>query len=227
VQNDSILVTPFKNWLFDARSYVLTSDDSPMAVVVDPGNPDIGEICEFLASCRKTLGFVLLTHEHFDHVAGVNSLRMQYGFELLSSGACSQALTDPKENFSRYLTGADFACSPADITCEALGDHLDWAGMTVKFLHTPGHSRGSICIVVGSHLFAGDTLIQGVGTVTKLPGGNKEALRKSVETLMRGLGGNILVHPGHGSEFYFREIKPEIVLGMRHRVLPELPSGGL
>lgn len=209
-----MIVNSFNNPLYQEQTYVLSQENYPAAIIIDPGNSDISEIRNFLRSKGKSVGHIVLTHEHFDHIAGVKELRREYECQLICSLECSKAITDSRKNYSRYLTGVDFVCPPADITCESLNGILKWNESTLRFLITPGHSPGSICIAVEMCLFAGDTLIRDIPTVTKFPGGDKTALRHSINTIMEEMDKNTKIFPGHGKEFYLRDVRLEAVLGL-------------
>ena len=79
----------------------------------------------------------------------------------------------------------------------AEGDQLTLAGIPVTVLETPGHTPGSVCLVMEQHLFSGDTLFAGSCGRTDLPGGNARAMRDSLARLA-SLKENYQVHPGHG-----------------------------
>lgn len=196
-------------------TYVVAIAGSREALVVDPGDPNMEKPVRFLESRNMTAGTVVLTHEHYDHIAGVSTLKRRYGSRLICSQACAENLGEPKRNFSRYLTGSDYACPPPDATCEDLDWSLRWNGLEVRFIPTPGHSPGSICIAAGPYLFTGDTLIRDTRTVTKLPGGDKRALEASIKSILGTFPGDTRVYPGHGEDFLLREVEVETVLKKR------------
>lgn len=192
---------------FGSRAYVVTRTDAPGAVVVDPGDEQTTAIRARLLQNGGTLDYIVLTHEHIDHVGGVNSLKQDFDCRLVCSRACAQALDKPQSNFSRYLTVADYTISAPDVVFDAPESVLVWGHERMRLLSTPGHSLGSICIAVDSLLFSGDTLIRDTRTVTKLPGGDKLALKESLELIHRSFGPDTTVYPGHGEPFRLGEWK--------------------
>ena len=86
-----------------------------------------------------------------------------------------------------------------DIYIDQLEETFFIEEIPVKILHTPGHSPGSVCILVENNIFTGDTLMKGLLGRTDLPGGNKQDLTLSLEKL-KDLPGNIIIYPGHGPE---------------------------
>jgi len=84
---------------------------------------------------------------------------------------------------------------------------MKWYNISLHFFKTPGHSSGSICIHFRNNLFSGDTILQNSKTVVKLPGGDKEALRKSLLLIFRTFDPSTIIFPGHGDSFKLSEIK--------------------
>lgn len=200
-QDDAaIKVCAIENPPYGSMTYVL-SGPRGKGLVIDPGGRDTAPLVDYLQAARLEIAFVILTHEHFDHIAGLETIRREYRCPLICSRACSAAITDPKLNFSRYLLGRDIVCGAADQFCEDLGWTLEWEGLSAEFIESPGHSPGGICLAIGQRLFTGDTLLPEVKRVTKLPGGNKVTLEKSLESLFWRFGPGTKVYPGHGRPF--------------------------
>ena len=87
----------------------------------------------------------------------------------------------------------------------ACGDVLELAGLTIRVMHTPGHTPGSVCLMVDDTIFSGDTLFAGSCGRTDLPGGNQKTLFASLLRLA-DLEGEYTVRPGHsGSTVLSRE----------------------
>jgi glyoxylase-like metal-dependent hydrolase (beta-lactamase superfamily II) len=84
----------------------------------------------------------------------------------------------------------------ADLLVED-GDELELGDQTVRVLHTPGHSRGGICLLAGSHLFSGDTLFVGSVGRTDLPGASWKVLSASLREKVLSLPGDTRLWPGH------------------------------
>jgi hydroxyacylglutathione hydrolase len=208
----SITVTPFSNPPYGSQTYVVTQHGYGTAVVIDPGSSDARAVADLLEKQHKRLDCIILTHEHFDHIAGVNVLKQQYACKLICSRECSSRMVDPKKNLSRYLIKQDYTCCAADYTCEELHHQLNWGGLFIGFIATPGHTAGSISVAIQDNLFTGDTLVFNTKTVVKLPGGNKQHLHKSIHFILAQFDTNTLVHPGHGACFRLEEIDKEKIL---------------
>lgn len=143
------------------------------AAVVDPG--DAGPVVEILEREGLRLRHVLLTHHHFDHVAGTDALRARYGAEVL--GAAHDA---------HRLPALDRALVP--------GEPLSVGAWDVRVLDVPGHTRGHIAYAVADALFAGDTLFSfGCGRLFE---GTADEMWSSLCAL-RDLPGSTRVFCGH------------------------------
>jgi hydroxyacylglutathione hydrolase len=186
----AIVVDP----MYDQNCYVLRRRDTSAALVVDAGLQHarvLGLLDKHGLRCER----VLLTHGHPDHVSGVPAVK--------SAHACPAALhRDDLEQLAalHFLPGV-----PADTPDVEIDEHLEdgqvlrWHDLDIEVLHTPGHTRGSVCFRVGRDLVAGDTLFQrGVGR-SDLPGGSWPALVFSIEQRLYTLPPDTVVHPGHGS----------------------------
>ena len=167
--------------LYQTNTYLLANDTE--AVVIDPGY-EADTILDALAG--KTLKAILLTHGHFDHVGAVKELVAETGCEV-------------------WIHAAE-ATQPPMVTAGPLyfthtydeGDTVSpIAGLELTVLHTPGHTPGSVCLLMGKEMFSGDTLFACSFGRTDLPGGDP---RKMMESLRRlaSLQGNFFIHPGHG-----------------------------
>ena len=173
------------------NTYVVSAEGSESCVVIDPG-------AEFAAvegaACGRSVTAVILTHAHFDH--------MLYAMPWLSRGAKlyihekdASALSDPELNASAMMR-ARLVLPEADVLLHD-GDVISEAGMELTVVHTPGHTPGSMCLLSGQTLFAGDTMFyNGYGRVD-LPGGNNMQMAMSLKRLL-ALDPETVVYPGHG-----------------------------
>ena len=192
---------------FNSNCYVITDQHLNRTIVIDPGSANLQ------LQISGGIDYILLTHEHMDHLAGVNILMEEYHCKLLCTKLCSQVIADPRKNFSRYIKGKDYVCGPSDLLWEDIHDELHWNGNTIKCIRTPGHSPSSVCLALCNYLFTGDTLIFDLPTVTKLPGGDKKALRSSIDFIIENFSPATTIYPGHGDPFLLRDINRKIVFG--------------
>ncbi len=192
----AIVVDP----MFDQNCYVLHRRDTDHVLVVDPGlqHPRTLALLEQRAlHCDR----ILLTHGHPDHVNGVPAVKAAHG--------CAAAIhPDDREQLEavRHLPGVPFDLP--EIVCEEDlhdGEMLRWHDLDIEVVHTPGHTRGSVCFRVGPDLLSGDTLFhRGVGRCD-LPGGSWPALIFSIEHRIYTLPPETVVYPGHGQKTVVEE----------------------
>jgi glyoxylase-like metal-dependent hydrolase (beta-lactamase superfamily II) len=195
----SLELITYRRGLLDSNCYLIYDREHNRAVVIDPGLKDMNGAEEFIDSRGCILDYIILTHEHIDHIIGVNRLKEKYHSKIICSAAASRGIISPMLNLSNFLCEGKYICAPADITPELKDDYtFKWYGSNITILGTPGHSRGSICVLVNGWLFSGDTILPGVETVTRLPGGNRNDLRKSLEKLAGILDKIREMYPGHG-----------------------------
>ena len=164
--------------------YIIHDENSTACCVIDPGyTPDI--VLDKADALGLTVEAILLTHGHFDHVGGVKEIAAETGCKVY---LCPEDLSMPP----MFTAGRLFYTHTY-----GEGDTLHLAGLTIQVLHTPGHTPGSLCLLVEDTLFSGDTLFAGSCGRTDLPGGDYAAIRKSLARLA-SLETNCWVRPGHG-----------------------------
>lgn len=185
-----------------SNCFVVFENRSTHCIIIDPGTSDNKELVCYLEKNNLNPIYIILTHQHFDHIWGVNDLRNRFlDIKVISNKICSEMITNSKDNCSLFYDQIGFKVSTADIITEQMNDCLKYEEYTIKFYNTPGHSSGSICFIIGNNIFTGDTLIYNEKTITKLPTGSKEDLLQTNLVLNSLKGLNLTVYPGHGEIF--------------------------
>jgi len=175
-------------------------------LLIDPGSEDSSNIFLILQNKQLTVEYIFLTHEHFDHIWSVNAVLEKFPKAfLVCSKECGEKIVDRKKNCSLFYDQKGFELPKPSMTTEELSKGLQWYDYKINFLYTPGHSFGSICIQINEYLFTGDTLIPNEKTITKLPGGSADALKKSINDLNLLKSKNLIIYPGHGNSVFFDE----------------------
>jgi hydroxyacylglutathione hydrolase len=173
-------------------SYLIGDAGRREAVVVDPAYAP-NELLDVLAADDMRLTGVLVTHHHPDHVGGDLFGHSLGGLaDLLASNPVPVHVQRDEAEWVRRTTGV----SAGDLTEHDNDDEVRVGDVPIRLLHTPGHTPGSQCFLLDGKLIAGDTLfLQGCGR-TDFPGGDVDALYRSLQRLAE-LTGDPVVHPGH------------------------------
>lgn len=182
-------------------------------IVVDPGSKSNDDLFAFLEEGSLVPQYIVLTHEHFDHCWGVNELEEKFGVPVVCSELCAECIQFEKRNCSVfYDNNVRFVITSETISVESLNYVLPFAGTKLSFFETPGHTKASICFTVGRGLFSGDTLLGNLRTVTKLPTGSLNSLKKSIDFIAKLKGQELIVYPGHGNTFLLDDYNLERAL---------------
>lgn len=166
---------------YQTNTYILQNENH--CVIIDPGyEPDM--ILAFLQAHGLTADAILLTHGHFDHVGGVR--------QLAADLECPVYIHEADLSLPPQLTAGMLYYT--DLYTE--GDQLLLAGLSIRVMHTPGHTPGSVCLLCDDVMFSGDTLFSGSCGRTDLPGGSWTTIAQSLKRLA-ALKKNYRVYPGH------------------------------
>ena len=179
---------------FGSNCYVLLSDGH--AAVIDP-SANASTVLDTVSSHGAVLDFILLTHGHFDHIMSLDDLRDGSGAPALIHASDAELLPDAQKNAFYYFFQKENAYRPAERTLEN-GEELILGSTHIKVIHTPGHTRGSVCYLCdGDTLLTGDTLFASGFGRFDLYGGDARTLFCSLSSL-RSLPGELMIYPGHG-----------------------------
>lgn len=192
------------NELMSSNCYLIYNDVSRHCIIVDPASENSEREIAFIVENSFVLDYIILSHEHSDHTWGVNSLLERFPrVKVIASSVCASELPRASQSyFKLYFDNPsyNYYVNRVDMTVEQLNNVLDWEGELIKFMLTPGHSRGSMCFFIGNALFSGDTLMNCKPYINKRDG-NKEDYRKSITKLLQNVMDKVVVYPGHGDTF--------------------------
>ena len=182
-----VLTTDF----FDANVYLCFLNGKSCLI-------DCGGTPEFLLNELKAAQFVpeyvLLTHGHIDHISALNAVWEHYRPQILIHEQDGIFLKKPEYNLSTALIGEPFVFEGALADFET-----GRAELTVRSVHTPGHTPGSVTYLYQNHAFTGDTLFKGGIGSTAFPLGDLAVERASVRALLE-LPSETVILPGHGCD---------------------------
>jgi len=174
----------------DTNCYLIGDEKEGVCAVVDPGgSPE--KVLAMLEKSGLTLKMVLLTHGHWDHVGAIPALLEKYPD--LPVYAHERELCPAGEPNPHYF----FPHAGKNQRTYGGGDELALGSLTLRVLHTPGHSAGSVTVLAEDVMLCGDTLFAGSCGRCDLPGGDETRMMESLKRLA-GLAGDFKVCPGHG-----------------------------
>jgi glyoxylase-like metal-dependent hydrolase (beta-lactamase superfamily II) len=175
--------------------YILGDDVSHEGIVIDPGD-DADKIISAIKSQQLHIVAIVNTHAHFDHVGALTRVREFTRAPFMLHAAEAPLLAGAKMSAAMFGLNVDTP-SPAERLLRE-GDKVSAGSITLKVLHTPGHTPGGICLLEGTHVFTGDTLFQNSIGRTDFPGGDYAALMASIRDKLLPLPDTTIVHAGHG-----------------------------
>jgi len=180
-----------------ANCFILGCEKTKEAAVIDPGG-DADMILMELSRLGLKVKYLINTHGHFDHVGANKRMKTVTGAPILiHAGDAPMLMRLSKDALMFGLTAEN---SPEPDQKISDGDKIRFGEITLKVIHTPGHSPGGVALLTEGHVFVGDTLFSGSIGRTDLPGGDYNTLISSVRNKLFILDDNTAVHCGHGPD---------------------------
>lgn len=207
-------ITTYISPLLEQNMYIV--EEGQHCIVIDPYYDNTVA----LLLKDKIIDRLFVTHEHYDHISGVNKFKEIYDCKLLANSKCDNNLQKPTKNFSKYFEAYyefqaelkkpnfdfdnNYSCNADEIFEESIT--LEWQNNTVFIKVIPGHSEGGNFIFFNENiLFSGDLLLDESVPAAKFPGGNQKSFIDIALPYINTLSPNILVYPGHGEAFSLRK----------------------
>ena len=182
---------------FDENIYIYYDEQSLDACIIDPGG-SFEKIREFVNSKKLKVKSVILTHGHADHIGALQEIIDHYkDIEVIAAKREKKILNSPAYNLTINF-GMKNTSFEATRYVED-GDTYQIGGKTIKFIVTPGHTSGSMCVFDGEIMFTGDTLFEGSIGRTDLPTGSYQEMENSLKKLSQ-MNEDIIILPGHGEQ---------------------------
>ncbi len=182
------------------NTYIISKDNR--CVIVDPGLGFEGAALEIKA--KYQVEAILITHGHIDHIDGIRHFNCPVYIHkndeenLYDSSLSLYNMTNMKTPFKKGML---------DVRCVSDGDVINLAGFDFKVLHTPGHTRGSVCYSYGTKVLSGDTLFRHSCGRVDFPTGSSIDMMKSLKKIISTYPDNYDVYPGHDEKTTIKEEK--------------------
>ncbi len=200
-----MLVETFSVGMLYTNCYVASCPKTREALIIDPGleyTQEAAPINKYITKEGLKIKFIINTHGHDDHVKGDSVFQEKYSVPL-----CIHRLDE------HYLDEVDFKPSVPNVLLDE-GSQIVCGEESLKVLHTPGHTQGSICLLGEKLVFTGDTLFAGSIGRTDFAGGSIPDMQTSLQRI-KGLPDFLLVYSGHGET---------TMIGQEKRVNPFLTN---
>ena len=189
-KNETVQIDRLKLGPFDTNGYILTCPLTGDSVLVDAP----AEASEILKASEGTNPrYILITHNHMDHIGALSELKSKLRIPI---GA-------------HRLDAKGLPLRP-EILLED-GEKVSYGNITLKVLHTPGHTPGSLCFLFGNRLIAGDTIFPGGPGKTRSPTDLKLII-ESISSKIFILPDETTIYPGHGDSTLLRKEKEEFAI---------------
>lgn len=178
----------------DANNYLVADEISKEAVLIDCSE-HVQKILDDVKELGLKVKYILLTHGHFDHVMGVNSMKKELGAEVLINQKDEKQLEMTQTILKTF--GIFVEKNPEYDKYIDKNTELKIGEIPIKIFETPGHTEGGLCYLIDGKLFSGDTLFRNYVGRTDLPGGNYAKLENSIKNVLYKLPDETEVFPGH------------------------------
>jgi glyoxylase-like metal-dependent hydrolase (beta-lactamase superfamily II) len=192
-----MLIETFTVGMLSTNCYVAGCHDTKEAIIIDPGLDYYSEaqsILDYIEQAQLKIKYIINTHGHSDHIKGDEIFQEKFNVPI-----CIHKLD------AYFIESLQTDKTPAPVLLEE-GNLIQFGKETLKVLHTPGHTRGCICLVADHLVFTGDTLFAGGIGRTDFPEGSMLDMTRSLRKL-EALPDSLLVYPGHGETSMIGEEK--------------------
>ena len=155
-------------------TYIVEDEDTSEAILIDP-SWDLIELELIIKRNNLKIKYIVNTHHHFDHTQGN---------EAMVESTKAPIIQHESSELKHDITVKD-------------GDYIEFGNSKLKVIHTPGHSKDSICLIGDNKIFSGDTLFVGNCGRIDLPGGSAKELYHSLFDVLHSLDDNLVLYSGH------------------------------
>jgi hydroxyacylglutathione hydrolase len=189
-----MIVKQYEVGNFAVFCYLVGDEETKEGLFIDPADDADQLISDAKSHGINKIKYIINTHAHVDHIMGNAEMVKKTGAKLVIHEGDAKHLTR-----TQYDLLAMFRAKPspvADIEVKD-GDMIRMGKVTLKVLHTPGHSPGGMCLYTDGMVFTGDSLFVGSVGRTDFPGSSWDVLEASIQKKLFTLPGDTIVYPGH------------------------------
>lgn len=182
--------------MYQTNCYLVIDEDTKECAIIDPGN--VSEALERdIESKNCSVKYIFFTHGHFDHIGGLEHYMNKYPNALILMHKNDiAAILNEYDVFSINIKNKEnFVKS---ITLQNHGDVYVLGKLKITVIHTPGHTKGGVCLYFNDVLFSGDTLFEHSIGRTDFIDGDFSELKNSIISKLYTLPNDTVVYPGHG-----------------------------
>lgn len=175
----------------DVNCYIVSNENK--CFIIDPGY-EKSRVIEHIENNNLEVEGILLTHGHLDHIGAIDSFDVPvYIYE----EEYDLFISDDINGFKTLGVENPLDISKLNIKTFSKDTKFNLGDKTIEVIHTPGHTKGSVCYIYDKMIFTGDTLFKGAVGRSDFPTGSLEALKHSVVNLIDAYSDDYEVHPGH------------------------------
>ncbi len=188
----------------ETNCYIIVDEDTKETMVIDPAG-ECDKIEEMLKTLEAKLKYIVLTHCHGDHTGAVEQLKNDMGGKVLIHRIEEEGINNPNINMTEYM-GMQNTNIKVDSRLND-GDLIHIGKIEFKVIHTPGHTKGGICLYSEEFkmLFSGDTVFRRTWGRTDLPTGSFVDIIRSITNKLMILPEDTIIYPGHGKSTMVKE----------------------
>jgi len=180
-----------------ANCFIVGCKETLETAVIDPGD-EADKILQLVADLDLNIKTIINTHGHFDHVSANKGIHTATNAPILIHALDAPMLEQISASAANWGLSAEDSPLPERTIDD--GDTISFGQITLKVMHTPGHTPGGVSLFTDGHVFVGDTLFAGSIGRTDFPGGDFATLKSSIQDKLFALGDDVRVYTGHGPE---------------------------
>jgi glyoxylase-like metal-dependent hydrolase (beta-lactamase superfamily II) len=179
----------------DVNCYIIYDSKNLNAAIIDPGE-DGDRVILSIEKDGFNPEILINTHGHYDHISSDDKIRAKFQIPLAIHKDDAHMLSDIYKNASALL-GISVIIKTPDMLLED-NQKVNLSFVSLKVIHTPGHTKGGICLLFDGFLITGDTLFAGTIGRTDLDGGDCQEMKLSLSKI-KNLDPSLVIYPGHGN----------------------------